>query len=239
MSRRPLDKDNASHMDMKEFMNMMIFDPSIVDKIEFAEINSRIKEYLDAIHRFRMGGRSTPLISLCLLLWYAHNHGADLEINVEECLTKAIDICRDPSYVQPEWGVVLTGVIVAHYVSLLPVKDGNDNPREEIEKQCRMMLRDLDQRGVTQPVRQAAGALLNAWDAGFPHGLTPVVKAGLNAWPDTTDVKDLDLKAIQSYLGPLSSQIVTCDMTQRERTLYHAMCELDGKWELLQNIKLE
>ncbi len=239
MTRQVLRRDDEKHIDMKRFLEEMIENPEMVGAMDSANINAHIEECLASLNCLRMGGRSTPLTALCILLWYARDRGSDVALDVERCLTKAFDICRDPSYVRPEWGVVLVGVLVARHLDRLPERERKDKPREEVARQCRMLLRDLDSRGVTPPVRDAAGVLLNAWDAGFPHGLTPVVQTCLNTWPETSGAKDIDLKTIVEYLGPLSSEIVTCNMTHRERVLYRAMCERDGKWDMLSRISLE
>jgi len=224
---------------MKQLLKGLIENPEMVAGMDNAGINAHIEECLASLNRLRMGGRSTPLTALCVLLWHAHGRSPEVALDVERCLTKAFDICRDPSYVRPEWGVVLAGVLIAKYMDRLSESENGEGPREGVARQSRMMLRDLDGRGVTKPVQEAAGALLNAWDAEFPRGLAPVVETCLNAWPETSSAKDLDLETIRAYLGPLSSEIVTCNMTHRERVLYRAMCERDGKWEMLKNISLE
>lgn len=236
VSRQVLDLDDAKHLEMKSLLETLIHDQGLASRLESQLVNDYIGTCLGAIRRLRMGGRSTSLTVLCILLWAVHERGSEIEIDVEEVLAKAFDICRDPSYVRPEWGVVLIGVLVARYLGRLPEIEGKSEQRKEIVKQCRMMLRDLDQRGVTEPVKESAGALLNAWDAHFPRGLTPVVKAGLNSWPDIAAATDLDPETIRKYLRPLSTEIVTCDMTKRERVLYRALSEMDGKWAMLESI---
>lgn len=230
MGEQVLDRDERN---MKEFLCKLVKNPETLSAWDVAAINARIEDCWDWIYRLRMGGRSAALTVLCILLWSARHRSPDVKLDVEKSIAKAFDICRDPSFIRPEWGIVLAGVLIAGYLNRLSESDDNNSARQEIEKQCRMVLRNLEgYAGTTEVVRTATGVMLTEWDAGFPNGLNPVIKSCLDGWPDTAGAQGLDLGMIRDYLEPLSCRILAGDMTHRERMLYKAMLELNGDWAL-------
>ena len=43
--------------------------PEILSALDAATINARIEDCLDSMYRLRMGGRTTAMTVLCILLW--------------------------------------------------------------------------------------------------------------------------------------------------------------------------
>jgi len=206
--------------------------PADVSQMAKNEIDSIVRFCMRRLNRFRMGGRSSCLVGLSIVLWHSHDHADTEEIDVEECLTLAFRITLDPTFVQPEWGVVLAGVIIARYLDGLPAE-----LKKEIGKQSRLVLRHLESRSANKAVRSAASALLMAWDGSFPKGLNPVIKAGLEAWPQTTAGSEIANDRIERLMEELS-EVLPAEILERERLLYRLNLERQGKWQLFEAVSL-
>src|SRR5947208_2719920 len=105
---------------------------------------------------------------------------ASHDVQVEEMLALALRVAVDPSFVLPEWAVVLTGVLIASYRDQIP-----EGVRDDVLDQCRRLLEDVERRVEFPPaLRAAAGALLSEWQFGFPSGLRRVAEACISYWPE-------------------------------------------------------
>ncbi len=216
-----------------EQLEAIFKDPGSICEMDDDNVASAITFCYERLHRFRMGGRSSCLIALSVLLWHAHERADAVIIDIEECLALAFRTAVDPTFIQSEWGIILAGVIIARYLDRLPGES-----KEEASKQARLLLRHLEARPSTpQSVKSAASALLQAWDASFHDGLDPVVKAGLETWPPTASGADISDDKL-SYLMDELSRILPAEITERERMLYKLNLERQGKWQLFQAISL-
>lgn len=216
-----------------ERLEVIFKNPESVCQMDDDELGSAIAFCINRLHRFRMGGRSTCLIALSILLWHVHERANAVKINVEECLTLTFRTALDPTFIQPEWGIVLAGVILARYLDRLP-----EESKKETDRQARLILRHLEARACTpKSVKSAASALLQAWDTSFPYGLDSVVKATLETWPPTTSVSNISDDKL-GYLMDELSGILPAEITERERMLYKLNLERKGKWQLFQAVSL-
>ena len=73
------------------------------------KLKDKLSTCFGRLDRLRMGGRSHPLIALSVLLWLAHDREPVANLDVEGRLNRAFQIAMDPSYLYPEWGLVLAG----------------------------------------------------------------------------------------------------------------------------------
>jgi len=210
----------------------LLRNPTGVCHITKDEIDSIVRFCVKRLHRFRMGGRSSCLAGLSIVLWYAHDRADTLEVDIEECLALAFRTTIDPTFVQPEWGVVLAGVIIAKHL-----EGFSEELKKEIGKQSRLILRYLESRSANKAVRAAASALLMAWDGAFPKGLNPVIKAGLEAWPRTTAGSEFANDRIERLMDELS-EVLPVEIVEREQLLYRLSLERQGKWQLFESISL-
>ncbi len=136
---------------------------------------------------------------------------------------------------QPEWAIVLVGVLLARYRGGFP---GNAEDREELLRQCRLDLRFLEQSSAaTGPVQHAAARLFECWDAGFQEGLDPVIQAGLAAWPDSSSVSNIPPERLDEIITKMNESL-PASLTDRERRLYRLHLERKGVWGMLDRVSL-
>ena len=196
----------------------------------------KIDECRQCVHRVRIGGRSMPLCTLAVILWHVNDRWPRLRFDIEEYLATAFRVSLDPSFIHPEWGVVLGGVLIARYQQYLPP----DN-RDETLSQFRHYLQYL-QRCPTPPVpvQRAAASLLSCWDAGFPEGLDPVIRACLESWPDASGLSSIPPEKLQEDIDRLAKDfpLLRRALTDRERQLYRLHWQRKGVWSVLEGVRL-
>ena len=133
----PIDADLMSFKKLEELSR-----GSTITDLNEEEMHDYLHSSIEALNRFTMGGRSTCLIALSLLLWkgdksYIKSSG----ISVEELLSMSFRIITDPSFIFPEWGAVLAGVVIAKHLD-----DFSEESLTDIDNQCKLLLRHLTSR---------------------------------------------------------------------------------------------
>jgi hypothetical protein len=225
----PIERDNEIYKSLET----IISNPEEIRKMDNEAVNATLNFCINRLNRFRMGGRSSALVGLSVLLWHLHERGTDIKIDVEECFSLAFRTAIDPSFVQPEWGIVLSGVLIARYLDRLP-----SQASAEIVRQCRLLLEHLEKDNnnlTTMP--QAASALIQTWDADFPQGMNPVVKTCLAGWPETTSVNIIDKRRLEKLIDEMNSNL-PANLSERQRKLYRLQLEQWGKWRQLEKVAL-
>jgi hypothetical protein len=225
----PIGRDVERLRELEEILK----DPATVLHMDNASVQAVIDGCIVRLRRLRMGGRSSSLVGLSVVLWNVHDRDPQLAIDVEDCLALAFRVALDPSYVQSEWAVVLAGVLIARYARRLSAAS-----REEVIGQCRLLLRDLEgRRDLASPIRRAASALLEAWDTGFPDGLNPVVHSCLEEWPETAAVSAMPQEKLIEIVTTMNRSLPAW-LSDRERRLYRLHLEREGRWGVLERVSL-
>lgn len=225
----------AIDWDVKMFAILEVINKDHQRICKMGNYNATLDLCMCRLNNLRMGGRSSSLIAMSVMLWYVHDRGCDVkEEDVERFLASAFRIAVDPSFVQPEWAVVLAGVMIARYLNRLPEK-----LKKEVEKQCKRLLRYLEghEHG-NKVVRDATRALIRSWDKNFPDGLNTVVKACLDGWADRSRVKTTDNEELKKKMDEMSESL-PASMKDEDRKLYRAYLEQEGKWRILEDICLK
>lgn len=200
----------------------------LLDRMSADELTSLALYCLGRIRLFRMGGRSAALVALAVIIW---RRASDVRINLEEALNLAFSVAADPSYIWPEWGVVLAGAILARYDSL-GTTDAALSPvgREEILAQAQLRLVHLqngDRPASTDGVRRTAASLLGALREQFPAGLDPVVEEASDGWPDLADSSDE--RELQNRVAELDRSMPAW-YSNEDRAIYRRSLEERNAW---------
>lgn len=185
---------------------------------------------IECLERLRMGGRSTPLLALCTLLWHRSNDIQISDRDVEKLFCTGFHIAGDPSYGYPEAGVLLVGTLLAKCSNKLPI-----NSREDIFNQARMMLEYIEQGGsYPNSVRLTASCLLEAWDMKFENGLTDAVNVLKTLWPDTSPISSIPQEIIEKEIENIELNFVRLQfsITDRQRRIYRLYLQRKGRWLL-------
>ena len=220
-----------NHEKWSRRFELVLSNPSKIAEMDNSKVGETVETCVGRLRRVRMGGRSTPLYVLAILLWHAHDRSPRIQVDVEELLALALRISLDPSFVQPEWAIVLLGVLIARY-------EGDHKDREEVFRQCRLNLRYLERSSTaTIPVRRAAARLLECWDATFQEGLDPVIQAGRAAWPESSSISNIQPDRLEEMITEMN-EILPASLTDRERRLYRLHFERNGIWDMLGRISL-
>jgi hypothetical protein len=218
---------------MFQRLKSIISSPQDAREMDAASVNGAVDFCLDRLRRLRMGGRSSALIAMSVLLWEARKRKTNIALDVEECLSLAFRVALDPSFVQAEWAIVLSGVLIEGYLGNLPPES-----QAEIIRQCRLMLQHIESSpGTVSVVRDAARFLLSAWDAHFPRGLDPVVRICCAGWSGTSSVAAISGARLKELMDQMSCRL-PASMSDRERSLYRLYLERAGDWQLLGNVFL-
>jgi hypothetical protein len=159
------------------------------------------------------------LIGLSIILWNIHNR-LTIDFDVEELLNLAFRVTLDPSFAQPEWGVVLMGILLARYRDRFP-----SDSRAEIVEQCRKLLRVLEDHSmVANVVRRAASTLCEVMNVDFVDGLDPVVECCLCKLPDTSRISSMPPERLNELIDVMNGCIPTL-LNNRERRIYRLYLE--------------
>jgi len=124
--------------------------PKLAQEMSDDEVKSNIVYCIDRLNLFRMGGGSSSLIGLSILLWYSRdrkNVWGQQAGDVEELLPISFRATLDPTFIQPEWGVVLAGTIIANYFGGF-----SKEVKGSVFKQSRDLLKYLESNSFNIPV---------------------------------------------------------------------------------------
>jgi hypothetical protein len=213
-------------------MRAIINDPNVIVGNDADAIKALIGFCRRRLGRLRMGGRSVPLVGLCVVLWNVRDP-LELDLDFEDLLTTALAIAMDPSFIWPEWGVVLAGVLICRYLPQLP-EDSEQlkSEKRELINQCRLRLRHFVEARLpvpSEPVRKASRVLDNQWTLGFPDGLQPVANICLESWPSTDEVASVPSEFLQHKIDALD-QIQPAWYSEEDRRFYRLSMERAGTW---------
>lgn len=216
----------------------ILTDAGAVEVMDDATVTATVEGCVRRLERFRMGGRSIPLYGLAVLLWRAHDRWPRIPCDVERLLSLGFRITLDPSFVQPEWGIVLIGVLLARYDRWLGAEPGAWGA---IVGQCRKNLSYLQRVPAAPPaVRSAVASLLEQWHENpqrFPNGLEPAKRACLESWPDTSSIQGMPKTELEPIIAKLNEKLPS-DLSEEERRCYRRHLELEGIWRTLEEIPL-
>ncbi len=105
---------------------------------------------LSRLRRVRMGGRSAPLVAASVIAWRVPLGW--LTVDMEETAGLALGVAADPSFVWPEWGTILTGVLVVRLGQDSSLRPNHSfNERSELLSQIRHRLKHLAQYSPPTP----------------------------------------------------------------------------------------
>lgn len=206
----------------------IIRNPELRNEKSDLELTSLARYCLRRIRLLRMGGRSAPLVALAVLVW---RWPGKLRLDLEETLNLAFSVAADPSYIWPEWGIVLVGAILARFDSLETTDDIlSKSGREEILRQAELRLVHL-QKGepptASEGVRRTAEALLAAFRNRFPNGITSVVDAASQGWPQMR--QSLSEDELKLRVAELDRSMPAW-YTDEERAIYKRSLEDRNAW---------
>jgi hypothetical protein len=214
------------------FVRDLIEDPSRIDKLSATQIKETSLFCFGRLQAFRMGGRSAPLVGLSVLLWRAKPEHLRF-LNVDWALNIAFAIATDPSYIWPEWGVVLAGVLISKCTSLLPeTTDEERVMKTELLAQAELRLIHL--AGERPPtagpsVRVTAESLIAEWKQKFLNGLQPIVEASQADWPTLVPRSTMSDTALQGEIERLD-RIMPAWYDDEDRRLYRLSMERKDVW---------
>lgn len=213
-------------------LSAIVKNPRMIDEMDDASLDFAIHDCLKELNRLRMGGRSTSLQMLVVLLWNTPRR--KIQLAIEACLALAFRLAGDPSFAQPEWGIVLAGVLIARYMGgCLPT-----GTETEIASQCKLLLAYFESTlGVSPAVQKAAAFLTECWVTGFPNGINPVLKACLAAWPETAATAGTSDSELKDQTNLMFATLPAC-MTEGDRRIFRLFLEKEGKWNILDMISL-
>jgi len=242
---KPTDSLELRDADLARLIVKMIDQPEIVRNMSGTEVRGVVRFCYRRLQRFRMGGRSAPLIGLCVILWNAkathldflvrdvETERLDLDLDLDAALNTALGIAMDPSYIWPEWGVVLAGVIAWRCFRLLPEdSEKRRATKDELTAQLRLRLVHLkDGRPPTAAgsVQRAAEAVLDEWTKQFPSGMQPVVEACSKPWPDSALAGKTSESLLQARIDDLD-KIMPAWYTAEDRAVYRSSMERRDAW---------
>jgi len=214
------------------FVKALIENPSRIDELSATHIKETSLFCFGRLQAFRMGGRSAPLVGLNVLLWRAKPE--DLRfLNIDWALNIAFAIATDPSYIWPEWGVVLAGVLISKCTSLLPETTDEERPMKiELLAQAELRLTHLagDRPPTSGPsVRVTAQTLITEWKRGFPNGLQPVVEASRADWPALDQINGMSDTTLQAEIDRLD-RIMPAWYDDEDRRIYRLSMERKDSW---------
>jgi len=209
----------------------LIADPGTVSRMTKQDIISWSDFCLSRVNRVRKGGRSKPLIALSVMLWRARTKWPGASDQLEAILATALRIALDPTFIQPEWGVVLTAAVLARHMGSFP-KDS----RDEIRRESIAVLRFLaDHQKASRSVRLVAKRTLEEDASGYPNGLKPVVVTALDSWPSTRAVRSLGNDEVDRLVAAMDDKVPAM-LTPYDRKVYRLKLEREGIWGEIEGI---
>jgi len=214
-------------------------DTSKITKLTAEEVLAYIRDCEQRISQVQMGGRSHSLALLSLLLWYSAGHddvSRAMMGGLERVASMALRSAVDPSLVQPEWAVILLGVLVAQWSNIDNAWEQRSQ-RDAFLSQVRVMLDLFRSEGMRLPLptKIAAQQVIEAWDLQFRDGLSKAVHEALKAWPSTQSLESLAQDELASRLAALANRL-PANVNVEELALYRLFLERQGDWASLDTL---
>lgn len=210
--------------------------PKEISNFSSSSLFTEIDRCLHFLKRLRMGGRSASLVFLSLLLWHGKDRLTKEQINVEELLALGFRIAGDPSFVQPEMGLILVGILGAKYKDFVkdPEKEG-----EQIWLQTKLMLDYFaTKESSSNPVSAVAWVLSTSWEDNREIALQEAVAIMKNRWPSTSAMKFISKERAKNIFGNMGKKLPIYNI-DIDRTFYRLWFEYSGLWEIVEGFKLE
>jgi hypothetical protein len=231
--------ESATNRDAIEWEEIRgwVCDPSKINQMNADEVLSRIQKCVSCIERVRMGGRSASIFAISALLWYGKGKVNKQQIDVEKLMSLALHIVTDPSFVQPEMGIILAGVLVARYSDWL-----SDDCREEILSQTKLMLNYFaTQDSYPNQVRSVAWALTTSWELDFEVGIQESISIMKSGWPETTSMQSIlgNHDRLNRLFEDMRKEELPASVGHWGKSLYRLYFERGGLWEIIESFKLE
>jgi hypothetical protein len=182
-----------------------------------------------------MGGRSAALVCLSVMLWQMHDREDDIslgDLDVEGLSAMAFQSAGEPSYIQPEWGIGLVGVLIARHSRRL-----SSAAKAEVFKQSRLLLEYLSENSPNPSVRSSSRTLLEVWKANFRKGLDSVIQSGYREWPSSARFAKMPARDLDKKLKKVL-YVLPAAYDKNDFALYRLFLERKGTWKLLQAVSL-
>ncbi len=231
MTESVTERDIVKWQEIKEW----VCAPSKIRSMEADELLTKIEDCVFRIERVRMGGRSASIFAMSVLLWYGKSKIDKNQIDIEQLISLGLGIITDPSFVQPEMGIILVGILVARYSDWLP-----DDCREETLLQTKLMLDYFAvQDSYPNQVRSVALLLTISWNQDFEIAIQEAISVMKSEWPETTAIRPIlssgRLEKLYKNMGKVLPAWIGCF----GRSLYRLQLERKGCWEIIESFKLE
>lgn len=226
-------------LDQLRKLGDLITDPRKTEELSSGEILSYLEHCQNRLSRVRMGGRSDSLAGLCLLLWHGVNRQevrTRVAPNVEAIAGLAIRTVADPSFIKPERGIVLLGVLICRWMLPGHTSD-SETVRQDILEQVRLVTAYYasDHSGLPERVRVAAQTLLAQWNSGFTEEFAPVVRKALAEWPTTEELRHYSEEDLAQRIEQLSKRL-PATLSRDELALYRLYLERQGQWTIYESL---
>ena len=80
-----------NHEKWSRRFELVLSNPSKIAEMDNSKVGETVETCVGRLRRVRMGGRSTPLYVLAILLWHAHDRSPRIQVDVEELLAARVD----------------------------------------------------------------------------------------------------------------------------------------------------
>ena len=221
-SRTPIEKDAVVLAKLKG----LIAHPEGIQKLSDSEIAQLMDECEMRLGRVSMGGRSSSLKLLCVLLWSLTDRESlalTLRNRAEALAVAGLRTVGDPSIIEPEWGIVLAGVILARW----------PNGLDAIARKTLIDIVEYHASESTNAaVVSAARGLLDEISNGFKNGLSVIIDRALSDWPSTEAAESMNEVEYEQEKVILNS-IVSAKLTPAQRSLYRLELQKTGMWDII------
>jgi NitT/TauT family transport system ATP-binding protein len=217
--------------ELAQALRNIIESPASLKDKSATELAALVAYCSDRLRLLRMGGRSVPLVALSVIVWHSDEY--KLRLDRERLLSLAFSICTDPSYIWPEWGIVLVGAILARFEGLSSAGPAMaDDARRELRNQAQLRLVHLTKQIPPAPpntVSRAAEALLAALEAGFPSGIQPVVQECWDGWTGLSGLPPLSNDDVERRVRELD-RAMPAWYSDEDRAIYRLSMENRNAW---------
>lgn len=225
---RPTSRLDERDEELAEKLGRILRQSDLLKTEDASSINDTLDYCLARTRLVRMGGRSAPLVAASVIVW--GTPAARLRFDLEGAFGVALAVASDPSFVWPEWGVILAGVLVARFSVLVDnFRESPARAQDELLAQVRLRLTHFVKG--TPPASQSrvievARATLYEWERHFPDGLVPVVKIAQEMWPQPSTVSSAELTRRMEVLDTT----MPAWYSEEDLSIYRAELEGSGNW---------
>ena len=233
MPTTPMDRDEEK----LELVKELVLDPTLLNRMSDDEWLSLIESCERNLNQITMGGRSHSLTLLSVILWnavYRSTLVEDLSGQIETFAVLGIRVAVDKSFIQPEWAIVLVGVILARWKKDLERALGQDNC-ERFYNTIIAILKDYKDNHENSTVKRAAELLLRESNRGFTNGLRDVVTGMLKRWPASDVARSFDKKQLDKIEYELMT-LISSKISDDHRSLYRMKLEDQGFWGAIEAV---